>query len=54
MLSKVSRFAFGCHTKFAIIGGGTGGMNTAAHLSKQDGVNKNDIRVFEPSKIHAY
>jgi len=30
MLSKTTRFFFGSHSKFAIIGGGTAGLNLSS------------------------
>jgi len=54
MLHKVTKYTFGSHSKFAVIGGGTGGLNLVAHLRKTKDVLDSDIRVFEPSKVHYY
>jgi sulfide:quinone oxidoreductase len=41
------------HTKYCIIGGGTGGLNVASHLLRSD-VRATDIRIFEPAEYHYY
>lgn len=41
------------HTKYCIIGGGTGGLNTASHLLRSN-VRPTDIRIFEPAEYHYY
>eukprot|EP00484_Ammonia_sp_Unknown_P001988 CAMPEP_0197022730 /NCGR_PEP_ID=MMETSP1384-20130603/3549_1 /TAXON_ID=29189 /ORGANISM="Ammonia sp." /LENGTH=455 /DNA_ID=CAMNT_0042450821 /DNA_START=121 /DNA_END=1488 /DNA_ORIENTATION=- len=42
------------HTKFAIVGGGTGGMNTAAQLIESNTAHPSEITVFDPSRMHYY
>jgi sulfide:quinone oxidoreductase len=51
-LTKIS-FKYSQHTKYCIIGGGTGGLNTAAHLLRSE-VRAEEIRLFEPSEYHYY
>lgn len=41
------------HTKYCIIGGGTGGLNTASHLLRSN-IKPTDIRIFEPAEYHYY
>lgn len=41
------------HTKYCIIGGGTGGLNTASHLLRSS-IKPTDIRIFEPAEYHYY
>ena len=41
------------HYQILIIGGGTGGIMTAAQLQKKS-KTKLDIAIIEPSKTHAY
>ncbi len=50
---KIS-FKYVQHSKFCILGGGTGGINTAAHLMRQNDIKANEIRIFEPSQYHYY
>eukprot|EP01084_Bolivina_argentea_P019581 36382_1 len=42
------------HTKFAIVGGGTAGMNVAGQLLSSNTCSPRDITVFEPRNIHYY
>lgn len=44
---------YSTHTKFCIIGGGTGGLNLSAHLLRSQ-VKPNDIRIFEGCDTHYY
>lgn len=44
---------FFAHTKFCIIGGGTGGLNLSAHLLRNN-VDPKDIRIFDSSEKHYY
>jgi sulfide:quinone oxidoreductase len=44
---------FSTHTKFCIIGGGTGGLSLSAHLLKYK-VNAADIRIFDAAERHYY
>lgn len=39
---------FSTHTKFCIIGGGTGGLNLSAHLLRAK-IDPKDIRIFDSS-----
>ena len=47
-------FGTAIHTPICIIGGGTGGLNVAGQLSRQEGVLKHHIRIFEPNRFHHY
>ena len=54
---RVSRYLFSKranHAEIAIIGGGTGGINTAAQLIRDGHFNPNEIAIIDPSRIHAY
>ncbi|CAD8194700.1 unnamed protein product [Paramecium pentaurelia] len=42
------------HSQIAIIGGGTAGLNIAAQLIGDGHAIPQQIRIFEPSKMHAY
>jgi sulfide:quinone oxidoreductase len=42
------------HTKFCVLGGGTGGINTVSQLLRQNNIRAADIRIFEPSSYHYY
>ncbi|CAD8115388.1 unnamed protein product [Paramecium sonneborni] len=42
------------HSQIAIIGGGTGGLNVAAQLIADGHAIPQQIRIFEPQKMHAY
>lgn len=42
------------HTKFAIVGGGTAGMNVAGQLLSSKLAQPSDITVIEPNKVHHY
>ncbi len=55
MFGKIVKISFrhSTHTKFCIIGGGTGGVNTACHLLREQ-IRPEDIRIFEPSQYHYY
>lgn len=44
---------FSTHTKFCIIGGGTGGLNLSTHLLRSN-INAKDIRIFEGCDTHYY
>lgn len=44
---------FSTHTKFCIIGGGTGGLNLSAHLLRAK-IDPKDIRIFDSSQTHYY
>lgn len=50
--TSIYRF-YSTHTKFCIIGGGTGGLNLSCHLLRAK-VDPRDIRVFDKSEIHYY
>jgi sulfide:quinone oxidoreductase len=45
---------FSRHSKFIIIGAGTGGIATAKKLVKEGNFKRNEITIFDPSKIHYY
>lgn len=44
---------FSTHTRFCIIGGGTGGLNLSAHMLRAN-ISPKDIRIFDSSEIHYY
>lgn len=44
---------FSTHTKFCIIGGGTGGLNLSTHMRRAN-IQGKDIRIFEASEKHYY
>ncbi len=44
---------FSTHTKFCIIGGGTGGLNLSTHLLRGK-VDPRDIRIFDGASQHYY
>ena len=50
---KILVFSFSHHTKFCVIGGGTGGLNTASHLLRSN-VRPTDLRIFETAEYHYY
>lgn len=52
MINQVA-FRYAQHTKFCVIGGGTAGLNTTAHLLRNK-VRPADVRVFEPAEYHYY
>lgn len=47
------RFWFGKHTRYCILGGGSGGLNISTHLLRS-GVHPSEIRVIDPSPYHYY
>ncbi|CAK59605.1 unnamed protein product (macronuclear) [Paramecium tetraurelia] len=56
-LNHVSLYAFtarAIHSQVAIIGGGTAGLNVSAQLVRDGHYIPQQIRVFEPYKMHAY
>ena len=56
MFNQITRISYGfaTHSKFCILGAGTGGISTAAKLLRQKNIRGADIRVFEPSSYHYY
>ena len=52
-VSNLIRFTFAKHSKYLIVGGGTGGLSISSHLLKS-GVHSSEIRVIEPSSHHYY
>jgi len=56
MFNKILKISFNYvqHSKYCILGGGTGGINTASHLMRQKNIRAADIRIFEPSAYHYY
>ncbi len=46
-------FAYSQHTKYCIIGGGTGGLNTVSHLLRKK-ISPKDIKIIDPSEYHYY
>lgn len=47
------RFTFSKHTRYCILGGGSGGLNLSTHLLRS-GINASEIRVIDPSPYHYY
>jgi cell division GTPase FtsZ len=58
MLKKfTSKFLFSTikyHTRIAVIGGGTAGVNVVSHLKHENNLTNSDLTVFEPSALHYY
>ena len=56
MFNKIVRisYQYATHSKFCILGGGTGGISTASQLLRQKNIRAADIRIFEPSLYHYY
>jgi|JI10StandDraft_1071094.scaffolds.fasta_scaffold160924_1 sulfide:quinone oxidoreductase len=44
---------FYTHTKFCIIGGGSGGLNLSTHMLRGK-IDPKDIRIFDASEKHYY
>ena len=54
-LSSISKSQFSTiHTKVAIVGAGTAGINLASQIANQYKLMPSLVRVFEPSKFHYY
>lgn len=47
------RYTFAKHTRYLILGGGSGGLNLSTHLLRS-GVHGSEIRVIDPSPNHYY
>jgi len=47
------RYCFGKHSKYLIVGGGSGGLNLTTHLLRS-GIHPKEIRVIDPSPYHYY
>jgi sulfide:quinone oxidoreductase len=47
------RYAFAKHSRYCLLGGGSGGLNIATHLLRS-GVHPSEIRVIDPSANHYY
>ena len=42
------RYYFSNHTRYCILGGGTGGLNLSANMLKS-GIHPKEIRIIEPA-----
>jgi sulfide:quinone oxidoreductase len=47
------RFGFASHSRYCIVGLGSGGLSLASHLLRS-GIHPSEIRVIEPSSHHYY
>ena len=47
------RYTFARHTRYCILGGGSGGLNISTHLLRS-GVHPSEIRLIDPSHNHYY
>ena len=47
------RYAFSKHSRYCIVGSGTGGVSISAHLLRS-GVQPSEIRLIDPSPNHYY
>ena len=57
MLSFINKRLFSSaakHSKFLVIGGGTGGLNFVSQMRREKGITDGDFTVFEPSAVHYY
>ena len=54
MIKSLASKAFSTHSRVAIVGGGTAGINVQAHLVKSGLVAPADITMFEPRNDHYY
>lgn len=52
-LTQFVRFAFAKHSRYLVVGGGTGGLSITTHLLRS-GVHSSEIRVIDPSPNHYY
>ncbi len=50
---KVISFAFSNHSRYCIIGLGSGGLSLTSHLLRS-GIHPSEIRVIDPSPKHYY
>lgn len=47
------RYTFARHTRYCILGGGSGGLNISTHLLRS-GVHPSEIRLIDPAHNHYY
>ena len=52
-INNLIRFAFSKHSRYLVIGGGTGGVSIASHLLRS-GVHSSEITIMDPSPNHYY
>ena len=52
-LTHLASFAFAKHSRYLILGGGTGGLSISSHLLRS-GINSSEIRIIDPSPNHYY
>lgn len=51
--SNFIRFAFSKHSRYCVVGLGSGGLSLTSHLLRS-GIHPSEIRVIEPSPVHYY
>lgn len=47
------RYTFAKHSRYLILGGGSGGLNLSTHLLRS-GIHGSEIRIIDPSPNHFY
>ena len=52
-LNNFVRFSFAKHSRYLVIGGGTGGVSITSHLLRS-GVNSSEIRIIDFAPRHYY
>lgn len=52
-ISSLARFAFSTHSRYCIVGLGSGGLSLATHLLRS-GIHPSEIRVIDPAAKHNY
>lgn len=50
---QVIKYAFAKHSRYCVVGGGSGGLNLTTHLLRS-GIPSHEIRVIDPSEQHFY
>jgi len=52
-LAQFIRYSFSKHSRYCIVGGGSGGLNITTHLLRS-GIHSSEITVIDPSPKHYY
>lgn len=52
-VTNLIKFAFSKHSRYLVVGGGTGGLSITSHLLRS-GVHSSEIRIIDPSPNHYY
>ena len=52
-INNLIRFTFAKHSRYLVVGGGTGGVSIASHLIRS-GVHAQEIRMIDPAPNHYY